>query len=147
LSKNDVPYFVIITSPGHNINIDKSVTQLDGIYIAEPDSAAQKGLIHTCYDVTTGSVIQANSLYDLCRTKLTVNGGLVAKQVKFERSNDTLKDAVTGDTPVTNKAAEVINYTPELFIAPSPLLSPSDQSCSSLIECKYDAISTLPPLL
>ncbi|HEY7348114.1 MAG TPA: hypothetical protein VH599_07310 [Ktedonobacterales bacterium] len=135
-SVSAIPYFKLVVVGG-NIYIGSSVTQLDGLYIAEPDSTGG-GVIYTC---ATGLRAPADptsaGYYSACNTKLVVNGAFVAEQVQFMRTTGSLGQATSTDSVDSNHAAEVFNYTPELWL-PRNSGPPSD---------RYDAITALPPVL
>jgi len=101
-----------------NIFIDPSVTQLDGLYIAQPDmttatTATSTGELWTCHD--SSNSVALNSLLHYmflnCRTNpaITFNGSVVAAQVQLTR--------ISGD--VLGPPAETFNYTPEAAIGGS----------------------------
>lgn len=135
---DQIPVFELVVTGG-NIYIDSSVTQLDGIYVAEPsgvtgghiiDCATNAGGIYKQVDPTV------NNFYSTCNKKLTINGAFVAKQTLFGRTNGSLGQAAAGDSLSSNHDAEVFNYTPEIWL-PRSASTPSDT---------YDAITALPPI-
>lgn len=144
----DIPSLYVIVQG--NIYIDSSVTQLDGVYEAVPnnkaatgplDNAGNKGRIYTC--TNGGSNFVPSSLYGPCNSQLVVNGAFIAQQVKFQRTANSLRDAVTGPSEYTGPhGAEVFRFTPETYIA-APELPTSGTSGSGV----YQAITNLPPVL
>lgn len=132
----DIPSFWVVVKG--NIIIDRSVAQLDGVYIAQPSNAAAatEGFIYTC-DIASSpfAAITLNDLdmglYDECNNPLTVNGSLTGRQVWLLRS--------FGDLP--GQPAETINYTPEVW------LSVRAPGGSTFQITKYDSITSLPPVL
>jgi hypothetical protein len=136
VSPTDIPSFKLVVTGG-NIFIDKNVTQLDGLYVAEPDSAGNKGIIYTC---STGLGVPvnpvANSFYNDCNNKLTINGSFVAGQVRFLRTSGSVGQATT-DTATSNHAAEVFNYTPEMWLPRK----------ANTVSNNVDSITGLPPVL
>ena len=151
-----LPYFALIVRG--NIYIDNNVTRLDGVYVAQPTQfipdltgvdTVTKGTIYTC--VQGSNVLYTNAtIYANCSNQLVVNGSLIAQNVKFLRTFGTLKDGSAGELPSFatgsgTQAAEVINYSPEQYLAPSPLKNPSDGTGDSSQD-NYSSISTLPPL-
>jgi hypothetical protein len=147
---SDIPYFKLIVVGG-NIYIDYSVTELDGLYVAEPtdnsDGTTTGGTIYTCatdpgglsspYYYNPSGTNAISNYYSTCsKNKLTIYGSFVAQQVEFLRTSGTLGQA-SGDTLVNNHAAEVFDYTPEMWL-PRDNSSPSDS---------YTAITGLPPEL
>lgn len=145
-SRSDIPYFALIVKG--NIYVAPTVTRLDGLFVAQPTNVASpaNGKFYTC-SPSIGALYSATTLYASCRQQLSVNGAIIANQIKFLRSNKTLKDSVTKELPnfatgIGTNASEVINFTPEMYVAPSPLIDPLNNSINS----KYDAIFSLPPV-
>lgn len=115
-----------------NIYIDPGVTQLDGVYVAQPrpTSPATSGNIYTCATATAG--IATTNLFAQCRTnKLIVNGAFIAKKVHLLR---------TSGTAIFDQSAEDFNYLPEVWLTPWPITNTVNQ-------LKYDSIIGLPPVL
>ena len=124
-----------------NIFIDKSVTQLDGVYVA------QGGTIYTC---TNGAGGVVNGLYADCNTQLTVNGALVASRIKWLRTFGHLGNSTFGENPNSNSnctslgvtytkptcASEIVNLGPEAWMVEQSSTNPN-----------ADYIQALPPLL
>jgi len=142
---SDIPYFKLIVVGG-NIYIDRSVTELDGLYVAEP-SGGKGGTIYTCATgglpspayspAGTGAI---TNYYSICNTKLTIYGSFVAQQVEFLRTYGTAGQADYNghsDSVTSNYAGEVFDYTPEMWL-PRDNSAPSDS---------YTAITGLPPEL
>ena len=147
---SDMPFFALIVRG--NIYIAPNVSRLDGLYIAQPNTGQQatQGRIYTCSNGTTPYI--ATNIASACDDNpLVVNGALVAQQVKFLRTINSLRNTIsTGEAPnfadgTGTNAAEVINYTPEMYIAPSPLLDPLSSAGGTGLN-KYDAIYSLPPV-
>jgi hypothetical protein len=143
-------YFTLIVKG--NIYIDSSVTTLEGLYVAQPTSGNNGGNIWSCAVPGAGGILQAPTgpqITASCRSKLVVNGSVVAKHMTLNRVGDlvgnTLSQVKSSDpetstfTGGTNKAMEEFNYTPEM-VTSSPLLSDID------ISSRYDSITVLPPL-
>lgn len=114
-----------------NIFIDRRVSQLNGIYVAQPrvGSLEGGGNIYTC--TNGGSKYAVTDLYSNCQTLLTVNGAFIAKKVHLQRTSGT---AIRGET------AEQFNYLPEVWLTSWPKNSSADS-------LKYDSIISLPPVL
>lgn len=141
----EIPSFFLIVDG--NLYIDKDVTQLDGIYIAT-------GNIYTCSEGRNGFAV--TSMFVECDEQLTVNGALIANTIKLNRSaqSSTRSDTQNQHPNITGSytcatgvqrqlcAAEVINFSPELY-----LTNPSLPASSSPGQARYDAITTLPPVL
>jgi hypothetical protein len=152
-----------------NIYIDKSVTQLDGIYLA-------KNKIYTCAQApipTTFVPVPINSLYDNCNNQLVVHGSFVANKVNFMRTYGSLRDEKAISSSCTARiggrfrvvlvcpppspscsnagtaaptmrqtcAAEVFEYTPDMYLS-----DPKTQKVNNGAII-YDAITSLPPVL
>lgn len=133
---SDIPYFKLVVVGG-NIYIKNTVTQLDGLYVAEPDSAGG-GNIYTCASALGAPVSPtANGYFNTCNHQLVVNGSFVAKQVQFLRTYGSLGQAKASDSVASNHSAEVFNYTPELWLPRG----------GSVAGSGYAAITSLPPVL
>lgn len=133
---SDMPNFYLIVRG--NIWIDPTVSQLDGVYIAQPELADAngdgdfEGRIYTC---SSGFAPPSdNMINDDCRTELTVFGAFIAKELKFYRSFGSLSG---------NVAAETFNTTPNTWLAAPCVIS----GCSENGADGYDAITSLPPVL
>jgi|GEM_PF-1911450 len=156
----NMPYFALIVRG--NIYIAPGVSRLDGLYVAQPHSGsvATEGRIYTCAS-GLNTLYLSTQLLGSCATPLAINGAVVAQRIKFLRTINSVKDstlnnaAPSGEIPnfadgsasgngANTKASEVINFSPELFIAPSPLKDPNAVSASTTN--KYDAYYSLPPL-
>ncbi len=134
---SSIPYFKLVVVGG-SIYIDKSVSELDGIYVAEPSGVlGTGGRIYTC---ATGFGAPVNPAipgsYTLCNTKLTVYGAFAAASVQFGRTIGSVGQA-NGDTLASNHDAEVFDYTPEAWL-PRGATKPGNG---------YTAITGLPPVL
>lgn len=135
---SQIPYYKLVVVGG-NIYIDNDVTQLDGLYVAEP-SGANGGHIYTCATAMRTPVnLTLPGSYTTCKHQLYVNGAFVAKQVQFGRTYGTVGSARVTDTGSvgSNNDAEIFNYTPELWL-PRGNTPPSTG---------YAAITGLPPVL
>ena len=124
---SDIPALKVVVKG--NIYIDPSVTELNGIYVAQPNAAGVGGNIYTC---SSGfAPVAGVNMYTSCPNQLTVNGAFVAGQIHFGRTTGT---AIFGDT------AEEFNYLPEVWLAQWP----RDNTATNV---KYDAMTNLPPVL
>lgn len=141
-SLGTMPLFELVARG--NIYIDPGVGQLDGLYIAQKRTDGTKGNIYTCTTSANPYLSEHadTELYADCSNKLTINGAFVANQVQFLRTEGTISDS-TGDntTTATSGAAEQFNFNPTLWIAQPPNSNPSGSAG------KYDAITSLPPIL
>ena len=146
-------YLIYLIVKG-NIFIASDVTRIDAVLIAMPsdEDHSQKGRIYTCYieglTDSTDSTLDIHSYDTLidkdammledtnqlheqeCRTRLTVNGALIARQVHLGR--------VTNPDEDDGRITEEINLLPEYFIG-SPQLPPHSDWFY-----KSDSITTLP---
>lgn len=139
---NQIPYFKLVVVGG-NIYIDDDVMQLDGVYVAEPQinsgGAMVGGIIYTCASGMGKPTYASSSptYYVSCNKKLVINGAFVARQVQFLRTGGSVGQAQPSDTLSNNHAAEVFNFTPEVWL-------PRGGTPTST---GYKAITGLPPVL
>lgn len=139
--RSEVPYVMFVA---RGIEINSNVSRLDGVYVS------QNGAIQTC---------TARAFFG-CQAPLVVNGALIAEQIQFQRTRGSLRDAVVNEGAASvarcstysgtatadgtpgglSCAGEVINYSPELFLALTQLITPQDTF-------KLDSYVTLPPNL
>jgi hypothetical protein len=111
-----------------NIYINPNVTELHGVYIAQ-NSASGGGRINTC---ATGMNDNTQS-YATCNKQLRFVGAVAAESgLRLVRTFGNLISA----GGVTNQPAEVVQYSPELWLA-----SPAGSGF------KYQAYTSLPPVL
>jgi hypothetical protein len=105
-----IPKFALVVQG--NIYIGPGVTQLDGLYIAQPDPADgdqvddDTGVIWTCHDSTKNLPSLDPYIKTNCGSPLTINGAVIAKQINFVRT--------AGD--YNTAPAETINYTPAMVL-------------------------------
>ena len=150
---SELPNLYIIAKG--NIYIDNDVTNIDGTFIAQTDGpdVNDKGNIYTCTD-SNATLFPAAKLATACDKQLVVNGGLIAQEVRFLRTAGSIDTSTSSvETPSYSNgtgtgAAEVINYTPEVYLAPSPLRNPNatNTNTGSAGAGRYDAIKSLPPI-
>lgn len=136
---SDIPFFALVVKG--NIMIDPTVTQLDGLYIAQPNGGTG-GIVYTCANSVT-TIPATAAMYTTCNRKLTFNGSVVAKNIKLLRTFGTLLAGTAAETSsaTATNTAEVFNGMPELFLA-NPAFK-IDETSTEL----YDSITSLPPLL
>lgn len=141
---NEIPNFTLVVKG--NIYIANSVTTLDGLYIAQPNDAGKKGIIYTC---ATGVGVAPNSsqLFSDCGAEgndkqLRVNGAFIAQRVVLNRTGHTLRDSAARELANDSKAAEIFNFSPEVYLSP-PVFNPR----STLTSGEFKYITTLPPIL
>ncbi|MGF7229198.1 MAG: hypothetical protein ACQR33_04400 [Candidatus Saccharibacteria bacterium] len=119
-----------------NLYVDQNVGQMDGAYIAQPTTTGTKGAIYTCA-TATGPYALDGTLYGNCNKKqLVVNGLFSAYQIYLMRTAGTVSAATNYATGLSN-AGELFNYNPAMWIAQPPTNGTG----------KYDAITSLPPIL
>jgi hypothetical protein len=142
-NNNRIPSFYLIVKG--NIYIDASVSQLDGVYIAQPtgvDAAGKPtdGKIYTC--AVNKRAPHTSELYSDCNKKLTVNGSFIAQEVKLQRTKGTLRLSQPAEARGSGNIAEVFNFTPETYLA-----KPHDSLIDGSVGSEYDFITSLPPIL
>jgi hypothetical protein len=144
-SRSEIPSFELVVHG--TIYIDSSVTALSGLYAAIPDNnyattttassfnSPSAGTISTCSSGFTSydpSQFLTNNMASNCAQQLTVTGSFVANQVWLLRSFGGL---------ATKQPAEVFDYSPEIWLAPSGATS------SGAASPTYQSIVGLPPIL
>ena len=139
-SVNTIPYLAIIVRG--NILIDSSVTQLTGLFIAQPSYDAadvmkpDSGRIYTC--TKPGSGVTKTNAVKFCDTQLNVRGALIGQRIILRRTIGSLKGASLSEPKTSPNVAEIVNYTPEFFVG-RPVFKTSP--------AKADSIKSLPPTL
>lgn len=146
---SEIPSYYLIVKG--DIYINSSVTNLDGVYVAQPINDTKGGHIYTCTKrnfLGDVSFFAPSELYDSCKTPLTITGSFIANQIRFLRTNGTVGKSLTPDVnekPTSGNIAEIFNFSQEMYLAPQP------DALSSVIGGKtkkqYDAITSLPPIL
>ena len=123
-----------------NIYIANGVTQLDGLYVAQPNGATG-GNIYTCAQPVLPATAYPidNTLSGNCHNGLTINGAFVAKQVRFMRTRGTLYQSNAAEPSTSANIAEVFRFSPAVWMAQPP------NQTNGVLE--YDAIASLPPIL
>ncbi len=134
---DQIPAFTLIVKG--NIYISSTVSTLDGLYIAQPSSGA-KGEIYTCRKSTDGSQIPDATLFADCDNQLTVHGAFIAKTVKLLRTHGTINQATPADGRTGSQAAEVFDFSPEIYMS-HPVLKPS-----SAASYNWNSVSGLAPV-
>jgi hypothetical protein len=94
---------------GNNIYIDKSVTRIDAILVAQ-------NTIDTCFNTTGNSPIANTDLEDTgqCRNKLVINGSVSAKTIKYKRVGGSRYLAPVGSLPGNSDGAGVVEKDGQL---------------------------------
>ncbi|HUB93649.1 MAG TPA: hypothetical protein VMB52_04050 [Verrucomicrobiae bacterium] len=130
------PLFEIIASG--NIYVDKGVTDLDGLYIAQNNGTSGTGTIYDCTNGSTPYTIDSTGSFNTaCDTNLTVNGSFIADQIRLMRTSGTVESATSTEASGTNQA-ETFNYSPALWLG---------QPTVTTLPTNYDSITSLPPIL
>ena len=136
--RSQIPSFRLIVNGV--IYIDSTVGRLDGLYAAIPNTltganqynAPIPGTISTCstgFNIYDPSQVANNSMQSICGKQLVFNGSVVAQQLWMLRTLGTLS---------THQPAEVFNYDPEIWLAPSG---------SGQYAPNYQSVIGLPPIL
>lgn len=147
----NIPKFAVVAKG--SIYISANVTELDGVYVAQPASngtlapAADDGDIWTCHDNNTDPVLYSYPAFvaSCSANKLTVNGALIAKQIVFMRlkgdvsSASQSEDSLNGANSSGN-IGEVVNYTPEMDMGGAFF----NQTTSTNLP--VDSLISLPPI-
>ncbi len=165
-SFNQIPSLWIIATG--NIYIAPNVTQLDGVYVAQPNSSSAtgtSGLIYTCANSSGPfplSYLYGNSTTNPssgCDQQLTINGAFIDQASILQRSYSSVRYSNPGENPQTTPthscgtpnqdvnpnqlseptcAAEVFNFSPEVYLS-QPALKP--------LSGIYEYITSLSPTL
>lgn len=128
-----------------NIYVDPSVTELNGIYVAQGKStSADTGGFYSCIPASSAftSFVPGTSSYDYnaCSANtLTVNGSVIAKRLVLTRSRGSV-----GST-VAQTYAEVFNYSPLVWLSPTGIGGSS--AGTDDLGNDYQSITSLPPVL
>lgn len=118
-----------------NINISPNVTNITGMFVAQPRADGTRGIINTCSGGTQGT-------NGTCNDQLNVNGSLSARRVDFRKVANSLRDDTKPSNASSNAASELFIFSPEQWII-RPGRTPGESNSSS----KYDYFTVLPPLL
>jgi len=129
---SSIPFFALIVKG--NIYVAPGVTQLDGMYVAQPNDSGSGGAIFTC-GTSSFAAVPTASLYSTCSNALTFNGIVQAKSLKLLRTFGTMSGTAT------NNVAETFNSLSELYLTTSPFKDTASQSSP------LDSATNLPPLL
>lgn len=146
---DNVPKFSLIVRG--SIYIDPSVTELYGLYIAQPNPADPNpvandtGDIWTCHPGTPGPVNY--TFFAACTPQLRIRGAFIAKRIDMMRVNGNVVSASTSEDGFTNalaspNTAEVINFSPDMVVG-GPFFT-DDSSTDN--DPKIDSLISLPPV-
>ncbi|MEX2006747.1 MAG: hypothetical protein WD877_01025 [Candidatus Saccharimonadales bacterium] len=141
---NNLPKFALVVKG--SLYIDPAVTQLDGVYIAQPAGnivTADDGNIWTCHP--NNSLPVYDDYPATCTNQLVVNGALLAKQINFLRAKGDVATATTAEDDLSpamasDNIAEIINYTPAMVIG-GPFFN---QATAPTL--KVQSLQSLPPV-
>jgi hypothetical protein len=136
----DMPMLQVVVRG--NIYIAPGVQNLSGTFIAQPRTNGTGGIIYTCASSMTIPTITNGVFATNCGNRLTINGSFVAKDIEFLRVRGTLNQSAAGETNAATSAAEVFNYGPAFWISQPYIRSTNGGEID-----KYDAITSLPPVL
>jgi hypothetical protein len=135
-----------------SIYIAPGVSQLDGLYIAQPDLTlanpvtADSGDIWTCHGPTALPLPDAAYIYANCRTtgankgRLVFNGAVIAKQINLFRLDGDVATAAANEASNSTNIAEVFNFTPEMVVGGGFFNIPAGSGG------KLDSLISLPPV-
>ena len=132
---SDIPYLVIIA---RDITTDNAVTQLDGLYVAQPQTTTD-GQFNSCDPAL------------FCSNQLVVNGAIIAQQVNFLRVHGSVgvninqdDDGICSPYPIVQcPPAEVVHYLPSMIIGNANLLL---QNSGAVVQTGVEGIFSLPPV-
>lgn len=138
---DNAPKFSLVVKG--NIYIDPSVTQLDGLYIAQPTTGITGGDIWTCHPNNNDVVLYTYP--SGCTNQLVVNGSLIATRVEFLRIRGDVTSATTSEDTLSGgvgnpNVAEVVNYAPAMVVS-GPFFNPPPSTTLPI-----DSIISLPPV-
>ena len=134
-SQDQIPSFYLIVRG--NIYIQGPVSNLDGVFVAQPKADGTGGVIYTC--ASGFAPAPTNQLYANCSNKLTINGAFIANQVKFLRTVGTQSLSNANEASNSANIAEVFNFSPELWLTSPGLVTGGT--------IQLDSITSLPPVL
>lgn len=146
-SINQIPSLYIIASG--NIYVNSSINKIDAVLVAQANANVNTGEIFTCSNGTDilRPSINEGFISGSCKNRLEVNGSLIAEKVHLLRavgslnSSSTLtRSEIATDPSTWSNNAEVLRYSPELFINRNSYLLPTNNTGIS-----YDSITSLAP--
>ena len=120
---------------------------MDGLYIAQPkDGQPNTGRIYTCAE-NGDAVFTPTAVYSTCggarddndnSQQLVVNGAFIAQRVVLNRVSHSIGNSSHQESVRNSKAAEIFNFTPEIYLSPPVFASRGDV---------YNYIAILAPIL
>ena len=143
-TSNTAPYFALLVRG--NIHVDWSVSRLDGLYVAQPNSGTENGILSTCS--VDNDFADAVEISNQCRQKqLTFNGAVIVQHVYLLRSNGSLTRSLgNSERPRNSNAgnvAEIFNYAPSMVIG-QPNFKPTDGG--AIVPGEIEGLFSLPPV-
>ena len=108
-----MPYLTIIAKG--NIILTDGVTQLDGLYIAQPTNSGN-GAFATCNNGNDVLSPDPAASQNPCNSQLVVNGAVIAQHVELLRSHGTLHQPPSDVNGVGANPAEIFNFVPSMVI-------------------------------
>ena len=130
-SASQTPFLMVIAKG--NIIVDRSVENISGIFVAQPNGVSGSGSIVTCDETVD------DDLFDECNKELRVTGSFIAQKIDWRRMSGDLFNAVPDTDRNSNDAAEVIDISPSLYYSSPPVLPKSQRYT-------YDSIRNLSPV-
>jgi hypothetical protein len=148
-TESNVPKLTLVAKG--SIYIDYRVTQLDGLYIAQPRNTStpvtdDTGIIWTCHGNNTDA-LTSSWLLSNCGSRLVFNNAaLIAKQIHFTRIPGHVAFACKQEDVLSNalacsNIAEIINYSPAMVIG-GEFFNPSNTAPLDI-----ESLVSLPPTL
>ncbi len=142
-SVDEIPSIYVV-STGGNIYIDRGVSRIDAVLVA------QNGEIHTCslggipiLNTNTG-VLNGAQVINSCASKLTVYGSFIADEIHLLRTNGTISRGAVAEGPTSAQQAEVFINSPEQYLNPNRHLVKEAETGASSTEV-INSILSLPP--
>jgi len=138
-NESNVPKFALVVKG--NIFVDPNVGEIDGWYIAQPDTSStinynKTGYIFTCDDSARSLSPLGTEIHDRCAgNQFTVNGALTAKQVNYLRTSGDVNGNGAPNAP-----AETLNYTAADVLG-GPFFNPPASN-----KLDVQSLISLPPL-
>ncbi len=140
-----------------NIYVDAGITELNGVFVAQPNDDGTRGEIYTCalgnnkvsFGTNGPSIL---SYANTCKNQLKVYGNFTAKRVFLDRikntgtisSINTANDGSIDEYYNSTNASEVFIWPPYLYL---PEANRSDAETTGPSSDDYKFIGTLPPVL
>ena len=103
------------------------------------DAIGTKGRIYTC--ASGAGVPSTTVLLGGCNSQLVVTGSFVATHINFLRTLGSVRSGNSGESYTSANIAEVFRYSPEEFLAKSPLTN------GVAAPAEFDSITQLSPAL